>query len=228
MDYLISTSAVILAIILIIIISLFLKEKGEGVKALLFGLICLSAISYTVFLSGNTVLKNVKSETKGPVHWHADFLIYKCGVEVKLKSPEGISNRIGEPLLHEHGDKRIHVEGAVGKLEDVSLNKFFNSIGGQMTDMELTVPTNYGAESLRSGDSCVEEKSFLQVFVLSVNEGLIEQRKLENPAEYILAKETLVPNGDCIVIELDRLKNRTDYLCESYKAAKEQGKIYGR
>jgi hypothetical protein len=215
-------------IVLLIVLSIVIKGDSDLEKGILFGGIVVISVGYTAYLSGSTIYKNITSETKGPVHWHADFQIWKCGQEVKLKSPEGLSNRIGTTLLHEHGDKRIHVEGAVENLMGVSLGSFFSSIGGDLGNDELVVPTDNNREVMRPGEKCNNEDGYLQVFVYSVNNKLIEQRKLDSPREYLMARETMVPPGNCIIFEFDLLKNRTDHLCQSYQAAKDKGDLYGR
>lgn len=213
-------------IVFLILLSIIIKGDSNLEKGILFGGIVLVAVGYTAYLSGTTIIKNITSETGGPVHWHADFQIWKCGQEVKLKSPEGLSNRIGTPLLHEHGDKRIHVEGAVDKIANISLGSFFGSIGGQLSAEELVVPTNSGSETLKG--ECDGKVASLQVFVYSINNQLIEQKKLVNPSDFIMVPQTSVPEGNCIIFELSEEKERTDKLCTSYQVAKEQGKIYGR
>lgn len=224
-----SLAAIVLGVILLLIfVSIFLKGRNDLEKGVLFGAIVVLALGFTGFLAGTTIIKNIKSETNGPVHWHADFQIWKCGQELKLKSPTGLSNRIGTPLLHEHGDNRIHVEGAVANLANVNLGHFFEVIGGNLISGELKIPTDSGEETLKSGTSCGTDIATLQVYVYSVNGQLLEQKKLDNPQDFILAPQTIVPPGNCIIIELDKPKDRTGKLCESYQVAKEKGQIYGR
>jgi hypothetical protein len=227
MDTILVTGLIFASIVLLILISILYRDRSEMGKVLLFGAIVLVAFSYTVYLSTTTVLKNLDSATKGPVHWHADFQIWQCGREIKLKSPSGLSNRIGTPLLHEHGDKRIHVEGAPEGLGAVSLGSFFKVIGGEMGNNFALVPTDNGLVRLESGQQCNGEALF-QVFIYSLKGQLIEQKKIDNPQNFILQNQTLVPPGNCIIIEQDTEKLRTEHLCESYKAAKDKGEIYGR
>ena len=42
------------------------------------------------------------------------------------------------------------------------------------------------------------------------------QRKLKNPTNFVINDESLVPNGNCIIIEFDVTKDKTDKLCEQY------------
>ncbi len=42
------------------------------------------------------------------------------------------------------------------------------------------------------------------------------QVKLENPAAYIMRDESIVPPGDCLIVEFDSPKNSTDRLCKQY------------
>ena len=52
------------------------------------------------------------------------------------------------------------------------------------------------------------------------------QEKLTDYEDYILAPQSLVPPGDCIIIEFDKYKESTDNLCESYRIALERGDLY--
>src|SRR3989338_7280715 len=102
----------------LLLFSLVKREKSEAVKLFIFWGMVIPVIFTTVFLAAATVIKNQTSVTKGPVHWHADYQIFICGVDqtpptgkstevqpgaVDLLNPRGISNRIGTPDLHEHG-----------------------------------------------------------------------------------------------------------------------------
>jgi len=117
-------------IIISVLISIFYKQKTETIKTILILGIIIPTILVTVFLAGSTIYLNVVSDTKGPVHWHADYEIWNCGEKVDLIKPEGFSNRVGTPLFHDHGDNRIHVEGVVVDKRNADLHTFFNVLGG--------------------------------------------------------------------------------------------------
>lgn len=210
--------------------SLLKKEKTEGERFFLFWSLAIVIIFVTSFLILTTVQENLTSVTGGPVHWHADFEIYVCGEEVDLKDPTGLANRIGSPVLHEHGDNRIHVEGTVSKLQDASLSGYFEIIGGQLTKGYIIVPTNQGLVEARNGSSCPDGAAGnLQVFLYKTEGKTVIQEKLTDFPNYVLSAHSIVPPGDCIIIEFTpEIKNRTDNICTFYQIAIEKGELlYG-
>ncbi len=135
---------VFLLVLVIALVSLYLGEKlSDKTKKAFFIVIVMAVVATTIYAAGTTVLLNVISESQGPVHWHADFEIWVCGQQVKnLVSPVFPSNKVGTETFHHHDDYRIHVEGVVVKKQDVSLARFFEAIGGQLTKDTLTIPLN--------------------------------------------------------------------------------------
>lgn len=218
-------------IVVLVAVSLLLREKSERAKKALFAGIAIPVVLVTAYTAGGTVYLNLISETGGPVHWHADFEIWNCGERVELVDPEGLENRIGSPVFHEHGDQRIHIEGVVVEGSHVDLHSFFEVIGGELTDTSLTVPTNHGAMTLQDGDLCNGREAHLQAFLYRVTNAypsqrtgfMVEQVKLDDFAEYVPAPYGNVPPGDCIIIELDEEKERTDRICETYTIAIRNG-----
>ncbi len=210
-------------------LSLSLKHVSALMKKLLYGSFIAVTMLTTLFLAGSTIYLNVISSSKGPVHWHADIEIWACGREINLKDPTGLSNKIGTPTLHEHNDKRIHLEGVVVEPQDASLSRFFQVIGGKLERNVLHVPTNEGVMLLSSGISCgdgmVRE---LQFFVYKTDtDGYYTQEKIADPASYTISPEGNIPPGDCIIAELDAPKERTDRMCTSYRVAEQIGKLKG-
>ena len=241
-----ATSALVTALV---IFSVFKKDKSQGLRLFLFWGMTLPIIAATLYLAGATVAKNLASQSSGPVHWHADFEIYNCGrttadrdrvkgrtilahaeeEEIDLKNPEGVSNRIGSSNFHEHGDNRIHVEGVVEKLTDVSLGKFFEVIGGQLTNTFLRLPTDQGETILQNGRLCPEGKpGVLQVFLYQTHGSLVIQKKLENFVDYVISPHSQVPPGDCLIFEFGPVKDKTDKICKFYDIAIKKGELkYG-
>jgi len=130
-------------VITLLILAATFNNKFPKVKLPLFVAIVVVVIGTTITIGGNTIFLNLKSVTGGPVHWHEDLEIWACGNELELRDPMGISNKIGTPALHEHNDKRIHLEGVPTSLPyDFSLGKFMNVIGGGLSSDALTVPLN--------------------------------------------------------------------------------------
>lgn len=233
-EYLTSTSVAYILIAAFIVTALILfsvlyKKKTEKMKWLLFITISLSILVATLYSAIATIYLNQISETEGPVHWHADFEVWDCGKKIDLKDPEGLSNRIGTPTLHEHGDDRFHIEGIVIKSHDVALSNLFRSIGGSLSENYLAIPTNDGIAEMRTGNLCDEKEGRLQVFAYKVtNPGQTEkweftQEKLVDFTDYVLSPYPNVPPGDCIIIEFGQDKNYTDKICETYKAAVQKG-----
>jgi len=217
-------------IVFLTIAVLVSKPEHDFGKAFFFLLFIISIVGVTAYVAGNTLYKVSISPTKGPVHWHADFRIFKCGIEIDLLDPSGLSNRIGTPILHEHGDKRIHIEGLISSLEEVSLANFFKVIGGELDISKFIVPTNMGSISMQNGESCpygngVEKADVLQVFLWETEDGTATQRKLDNFPAYVLKPEALVPPGDCLIFEFGDSKARTERLCEQYEVAVLRGDL---
>ncbi len=202
------------------IISIFYKTKKENLKKIFFICIITPTIIITLFITGGTIYLNLNSVTGGPVHWHADFEIWNCGEKIDIKNPTGFSNRIGTPVLHEHGDDRIHVEGLVVKNEHINLHSFFDVIGGSITNESFIVPTNQGILNI-NGNDCNGKTSEFQVFVYKIinpndlKNWIYIQEKIENPSDYILSPYSTIPPGDCIIFEFDEVKNKTDKICET-------------
>lgn len=225
-------------------------------KMPLFAVIVATTVGVTGLLTYNTAYVNLVSESKGPVHWHADIEFWACDSEIELRDPTGfLSNKIGTSTYHEHNDKRIHLEGVVIELEhDASLGKFMEVTGGYIDRQGVGIPVNedssewlassdhqdgdqqsteflgqmssYVGENsegkilnLRNGmDACGEGNSELQVFVYTYDKATnsYTQRKVEDPASYVVRDESVVPPGDCIIVEFDSPKQATDRICQQF------------
>ncbi len=228
---LISISSAIIT--LAIILSFLFKNKAPKLKTILFLLILLPTIITTIYLVSATIYKNKLSETNGPVHWHADFEIWNCNDKIDLINPDGLLNRVGTSLFHEHGDNRIHIEGVVLKKSEVDLHNFFETIGGYLSNEILIVSTNAGNIEIKNNDFCNDKKGELQVFLFSITNPdpnkksgfMYKQEKLEDFQEYVISPYQNIPPGDCLIIEFDEEKEKTDKLCESYKTAVEKGDL---
>ena len=232
----------------LLIVALAKKEQSEGLKLFLFTGIAAAAAVGTIFLAAQTITKNQRSVTGGPVHWHADYEVFVCGespepegevmgktlahgdeeedvhVEVDLKNPTGFSNRIGSSDFHEHGDNRIHIEGVVERLEDVRLAKFFEVIGGQLTTTLLRMPTDQGELIVQNGMGCPDGTAgTLQTFLYKTKGPKVIQEKLDDFPSYVISPESQVPPGDCLIIEFGPLRERTDKICDFYQIALDKG-----
>lgn len=73
--------------------------------------------------------------------------------------------------------------------------------------------------SVQNGQNCGEgDPAELQAFLLRYNkeDDTYYQTKLEDPGSYIMRDESIVPPGDCLIVEFDQPKDRTNYLCQQY------------
>lgn len=223
-----SLKAVAIASAIVIILILYAAISGSR-SHIIFSGIAVTVILASLFLISSTIYLNQVSVSKGPVHWHADFEVWACGEELQLEDPKGLlSNKIGTPVLHEHNDKRIHLEGVVVNQGDASLGKFFRVIGGELSPNSLVVPTDDGKKSFINGQKCGSQNAVIQVFAYKANEDkTFSQKKLANPANYTISPQANVPPGDCIIVEFDQPKNQTDKLCRSWEVSKQVGRIRG-
>lgn len=219
-------------IIIFVLIGITNKEPSNRLKSALFWGMSVPIVLVSIFVAGSTVYLNIISATKGPVHWHADFKIFACGEEIDLVDPTGISNKIGTPLFHEHDDLRIHVEGTVHELENVSLGSFFEVIGGSANHGELVIPTTKGVLELKNGLACsgkpewTNKQAEIQVFVYQTKGEEVYQQKLINWPEYVMTPESVVPPGDCVIIEYTPEKiGQTDKICDFYAIELNKGDL---
>lgn len=218
--------AISTAVILIFVVAtILLKNASSGAKKILFVGIVLPTLLTTFYLVGSTLYLNFTSSSGGPVHWHADFEIWDCGTKLDIKDPQGFSNKVGTATYHEHNDDRLHVEGVITKTEEAALGRFFQYIGGRLESDEMAIPTNAGSVTKHNGDLCNDTAGEVQVFVYKTQNGVYYQSKLADPASYILSPQGTVPPGDCIIIEFDNQKQKTDHLCNFYKLKVETGEL---
>ena len=190
-----------------------------GWQKALFFLIAAPIAVATIYLAITTVYLNLVSETGGPVHWHADYEIWTCGVQYELLDPTGLDNKIGSPTLHEHNDNRIHVEGVLFKKNDARLGNFFKEIGGKFNGSELILPTKESLRTWKNDDRCDGKIAQWQMFV--------NGKKNEQLDDYVISPWTQVPPGDCVILEFDVKKESTDKDCISYRIAKTRGERIG-
>ena len=198
--------------IVFVVIAINYEQQIQQFKKPIFLAIIIPLILASLFLVGTTLYTNIASMTRGPVHWHADYEVWACGQKLDLVDPKGMSNRIGTSTFHEHGDDRIHVEGVVYRLQDVSLGKYVKTIGGELSKDHLSYPTEQGVMAYHTGDKCPDNKQgILKVYV--------NGKKKENYSHYVITPVAYVPPGDCIIIDFSPGDSETtDKICSSWKA----------
>lgn len=200
----------VFVVLITLIIIVFKKKLGERHKSLLFWLIAAPVLIVTFYLAIATVHENLISQTKGPVHWHADYQVWACDERLNLIDPKGLNNKIGSPLFHEHNDDRIHVEGTVKDVDDVDLEAYFRVVGGRLTNSQLIYPTEErGVLEFNNGDLCNGVESELGVY--------INGKRVGDVSQIMYYPHALVPPGDCIIVEFGpNLEETTSRICESW------------
>lgn len=81
------------------------------------------------------------------------------------------------------------------------------------------VDDNQKVVAVENGQNCGEgQPAEVQAFLLRYEkeDDTYYQVKLDDPGSYIMRDESIVPPGDCVIVEFDQPKDRTDYLCEQY------------
>lgn len=219
--------------VFLVIVFIAGKSLHDTTKKLLYSSIAVLISLITIYLVASTLYVNLISETKGPVHWHADLEIWNCGERIGIIDPRGLSSKVGTNVLHEHNDNRIHVEGVVVERHHADLHNFFKTVGGYLGGGRLGVPTNGGFEEISDGSLCDGKPGKLQAFVYNVlnpeSAGVwrFTQEKLLNFEDYILSPYSNVPPGDCIIIEFDQEKDFTDRMCSTYRQGVQKGDMIG-
>jgi len=209
------------------------EKANNKLKIVTFGLIILVVMGATLFAASSTIYLNVISDTKGPVHWHADYEIWNCGQNVELIHSTGMANRVGSPVLHVHNDNKIHVEGVLVKTKFADLHSVVEILGGQSEEGLMRIPTDKGVVSMTNGELCNGQPGQLQGFVYKITNPedrknwVYEQIKLDDIGAYVLSAESNSPPGDCIIIEFDQEKESTDKICVGHRLAMERGELRG-
>ena len=239
------TNIALITLITVFILSSKKKLKGNSkktrnLKIALFSAITISVLLTSFFVSVSTIYLNAVSETKGPVHWHADYEVWNCDKKLDLINPRGLVNRVGTSTFHEHNDDRIHVEGVVVKKREVNLKSYVSVVGGSLQKGRLLYPTEerrYGKEKfevMEDGNLCNGQPAKLQMWLYrvenpdDVNKWIYTVTKIEDYENYVLGPETIVPAGDCFILEFAPEKETTDRICETYKVKEERGELLGR
>ena len=190
-------------LILLLLVSIAFLVKNPYGKKFIFSSMVFVIVVPSVFFIASTIYINVISETKGPVHWHTDFEIYACGEELPPPESDGkLSNKTGTPVLHQHVDKRVHVEGVLIDVLDASFQQFVEVQGGELTNSTFKVPTGDGFKQFTNGDACPDGKpGEWNVFMYRTNveEDTVTKTKLDDYVNYVPAPHIEVPPGDCLI-----------------------------
>ncbi len=165
-------------------------------------------------------------------HEHNDKRIHLEGVVVRKSEDASLEKfmRVIGGYVNENG-----IAVPLNEQDATGYAAYFASDEHDKTDGDVQDPENFylatgvgswvsqAAEGpvveLKNGRRCgADEPAQVQAFVLRTNEdgNGYTQIKLKEPAKYIMRDESVVPPGDCLIIEYDKLKSSTDKLCLQY------------
>lgn len=160
-------------------------------------------------------------------HEHNDKRIHLEGVVVKKSEDASLEkfmrvtdgyisgSGIGIPLNDNSDEWFVSGESIDGDQQDTS--KF--PLAGEANEWIIDGKDGPVA-NLVNGKACPggDKPAEVQAFVYRFNEGseTYVQEKLADPGEYIMRDESLVPPGDCVIIEYGAVRETTDKLCEQY------------
>ena len=218
-------------LIFLVMLAIWWAGDNENAKKGIFILMVITVLLPTIYFVVSTLRVNFASPYGGPVHWHADFKIFACGTELDPPIPEGrFSNKTGTSVLHEHEDRRMHVEGVVVDDNEISLSNFFGSSVGELVGGRFKAPT--GAQSFieySDGDTCSNsEQGVWNVFLYETGgTDIAHQRKLsiDEYPDYVLSPYQEAPPGDCIIFEFGPEKDVTQQICDFYQIAIDKGNL---
>ncbi len=165
-------------------------------------------------------------------HEHNDKFIHLEGVVIDREEDSGLQkfmrvtggylekDRIGIPIndsedtwfVTDHNDNKV--DGDEQRPENFSIATGAGEwVSGSEKGKVL---------ELVNGRTCSgsdEDPAEVQVFVYTFNEenDTYSQRKLEDPTDYVMRdKAILGPPSDCVIVEYDSPKEKTDKLCQQY------------
>ncbi len=155
-------------------------------------------------------------------HEHDDKRIHLEGVVIdkeidaslgKFMTVTGGSISASELVIPTNDDQIFEddVDGDVVSGDEEQVQKFIvksDDDGQQRTTL-----------AMQNGNGCSDQGyAEVQAFLISFNKenDTYSQTKLQNPASYIMRDESTVPPGDCVVVEFDKVKSRTDKLCQQF------------
>lgn len=158
-------------------------------------------------------------------HEHNDKRIHLEGVVVRKSEDASLKkfmtviggmitkDRIGIPLNEEQSEWFASGEQIDGDVQKAANPAYLAQFVSNSFDV-----TNQPVLLLENGMKCGQQRAELQAFVYRYDKATetYSQSKLYDPREYVLRDESNVPPGDCVIVEFDVPKERTDKLCEQY------------
>lgn len=155
-------------------------------------------------------------------HEHNDKRIHLEGVVVRKAEDASLEkfmkvsggyihdDGVGIPLSERESDWLANEEQQDGDLQGMTNVAQLNKL--------VTRGSTGAVMELKDGQKCGSETAEVQAFVYRYDEKnkSYSQTKLQSPKEYIMRDESTVPPGDCVIVEYDKPKQKTDKLCRQY------------
>jgi hypothetical protein len=158
------------------------------------------------------------------------------------KPAKGMSTHIGTTPYFYNGDSQtLHYEGLPKSAQpSANVSSFMEAMGGSLTNQSFSLPIDTQSvqnNSLNSqfigtdqngkpfinvanGKSCKgsNDQAVVQVFVFTINpfNNTYKQEKSSNPEQLTIGQESNPDRAQCIVVEFDTPKAKTEHLCQSY------------
>ncbi len=150
-------------------------------------------------------------------HLHLEGVVVRKADDASLKKFMQVTggyltnNSIGVPLNEDESTwyaQGEQTDGDTQSLDNISQLRSYVKQSGEVPVMEL-----------KDGQRCGDKPAQLQVFVYRFNKAnkSYGQERFLNPTEYVMSEESsLGPPSDCVIVEFDVPKARTNKLCEQY------------
>jgi hypothetical protein len=155
-------------------------------------------------------------------HEHNDKRIHLEGVVVRKSEDASLDkfmrvtggyitkDRIGIPVNQDQSSWLVGQDKQDGDKQNTSNPSLLEPFLSQSKDGSLL--------EFKKGQTCGTETAEVQAFLYRFDKAsnTYSQTKLPDPAEYVLRDESVVPPGDCLIVEFDVSKAKTDKLCQQY------------
>lgn len=175
--------------------------------------------------------------------WQAGISFWSCGEQLTVqKPPKGMSTHIGTtPYFYDGNTQTLHYEGLPKSAQpDANVSSFLEAMGGSLTSRSFSLPIDTqsiqfntlnsqlistdqngkSAINVANGKSCKDsnDQAAVQVFAFTINRfnNTYKQEKVTNPEQLVIGQESDPHLAQCIIIEFDTPKAKTEHLCQSY------------
>ncbi len=125
----------------IINVNMSILQKRWVQDLIVYSILTILAL-FIIFGIANGIKVASAPVTEGNVHWHAKISYKVCGEEVALRD----QTTEHDSLIHGHNDELVHVEGTVLSNADITLAKYFEHEGHDISSDHF--------QDYKNGDLC--------------------------------------------------------------------------